>query len=52
MEGALFGDEPLKVFKTVRCFLVFNFNFILFRGIAGCPFVCFWGNPLAIVPKF
>jgi hypothetical protein len=27
MDRALFGDEPMIVFLTIFCFLVFNFEF-------------------------
>jgi hypothetical protein len=51
-DRALFGDEPLTMFKTIRCDLVFNFKLIFFRGNAErAPFVCQWGSSLANVSK-
>jgi hypothetical protein len=48
-------DMKLKtVFKTINCFLIYNFKFFTFfraTGIAqSLPFLCNWGDTLANVP--
>jgi hypothetical protein len=55
-DRAKLGDEPWIVFKTVCCCLVFKYKlYIILLSLelllAGWPFVCLWGNPIANVSQ-
>jgi hypothetical protein len=52
MERAFFRDEPMIIFIPIYCFLVFNFEFTFFRGIAQrLPLCVQLGQPFCNVPK-